>query len=611
MRLFISYAHVDKPIVDEWIVRKLRAAHHEVWIDESLSAGKKWKPQLKEAIEASDALVYAMTPESIASKVCRLEVETAIQKKKPIVPVLMQARTHIPAWLGEIQYVDFSSGPTGDAVAKLIGGLQRLSSQVQAARPNSQAQGSDPTIEKIPQQVSDRTMLKFLRDPATALLATVILGVVGILISLALSNASSGSNPSPTSPILTATPATPIVQALRDLEIRSGPGANFSRLNILPAGSELDILGITDDRLWYQVLLSNGTTGWVLAAESGAKMNGNRAVLLVITPTFTPTPMPTNTQEPSVTPFPTLTPSPTLTNTDVPQPTSTASATTTETLTNTALPEPTSTTAPTQVVILATTEAFTPTETTLPSVDACANEFNIPMVLIPETTFFMGLTDDQAGPSDERPGHPVTVSAFCMDVYEVTNARYTNCINDGACTPPQRKDSTLFKGYFSSPSFARFPVINLTWDQAQAYCAYRGGRLPTEAEWEIAARYDPESGTMRTYPWGTQSPNASRANYKGRGIGDVMEVGQHPDGASPYGVYDLSGNVAEWVLDWYGPYNRQERLNPVGPQTGSQRVVRGGSFASDAEGIRGGVRAKQSPGIENPEVGFRCVLPSD
>ena len=127
MRLFISYAHVDKAIVKDWVVSKLVAGGHDVWFDDRLVAGQDWKQQLSDEIERSDALVYCMTPESVASDWCQWELARAVDLGKPVIPVLMQARTQLPDQLKKLQYVNFSDGPTGDAVARLMGGLQNLS----------------------------------------------------------------------------------------------------------------------------------------------------------------------------------------------------------------------------------------------------------------------------------------------------------------------------------------------------------------------------------------------------------------------------------------------------------------------------------------------------
>jgi hypothetical protein len=129
MRLFISYAHVDKPLIKDWIVDKLVAGGHHPWFDERLVAGQSWKQQLSERIERCDAFVYCMTPESITSDWCQWELAYAVELGKSIVPVLLQAETQLPEQLAKLQYVDFSDGPTGDAVARLMGGLQNLTAE--------------------------------------------------------------------------------------------------------------------------------------------------------------------------------------------------------------------------------------------------------------------------------------------------------------------------------------------------------------------------------------------------------------------------------------------------------------------------------------------------
>lgn len=127
MRLFISYSRDDKKIVEEWVVKKLRLAGHDLWFDDLLRPGDDWKQQLSNQIERSDALVYCMTPKSIASEWCRWEVAQAVGLGKRIIPVLLEAKTDLPNQLERIQYVDFTQGPTGDAVARLMGGLHMLS----------------------------------------------------------------------------------------------------------------------------------------------------------------------------------------------------------------------------------------------------------------------------------------------------------------------------------------------------------------------------------------------------------------------------------------------------------------------------------------------------
>lgn len=291
MRLFICYAHVDKAIVKEWIVNTLVAGGHDAWFDERLQAGHNWKQQLRETLERSDALVYCMTPEAVASEWCQWELARAVEFGKPIIPVLLQAETQLPKSLQALHYVDFSSGPTGDAVARLMGGLQNLSpSQVPAAPANPR--GTPTRASEEESSTSTNTMIRLLREPAFHGLIAIISVIVAVL-AIAIDR-SDDSDPIRTQVSAIPTPSTPVVFALRDLEIRSGPGAGSERIDILPVDGSLDVLGISKDRLWYQVLLQDGTTGWILASSRSAYLEGDRGAVKVIILTPTPLEIPVN-----------------------------------------------------------------------------------------------------------------------------------------------------------------------------------------------------------------------------------------------------------------------------------------------------------------------------
>jgi formylglycine-generating enzyme required for sulfatase activity len=222
------------------------------------------------------------------------------------------------------------------------------------------------------------------------------------------------------------------------------------------------------------------------------------------------------------------------------------------------------------------------------------------MVLIPGRTFDMGSDN---GAANERPVHPVTLNGFFVDQYEVTNARYQKCVDEGKCTPPAIKGSFTRASYFGNAEFDNYPVIKVTWNQAAAFCAWDGGkRLPTEAEWEYAA----SGGDGRRYPWGNDfDPNRLPVRQ-----GDTVEVGSHKDNASPFGVFDMAGNVVEWVADRYGAayYGVSPAANPTGPETGSQRVLRGGSFGNPDGGFYTTTkRYHQGPNFHDVDIGFRCA----
>jgi formylglycine-generating enzyme required for sulfatase activity len=201
------------------------------------------------------------------------------------------------------------------------------------------------------------------------------------------------------------------------------------------------------------------------------------------------------------------------------------------------------------------------------------DEHDITMLLVPAGEFIMG---SEVGFHDELPVHTVTLDAFYMDLYEVTNAAYADCVDAGACMPPRFTGSRSRYEYYGEPEFDNHPAVYLSWHDADTYCTWRGARLPTEAEWEKATR-----GTDGwTYAWGNEPPDATLTNYAGSEIWDTVEVGSYPAGVSPYGMYDMTGSVYEWVSDYYAEdyYNISPEANPTGPETGLWRVTKGGSF---------------------------------
>jgi formylglycine-generating enzyme required for sulfatase activity len=228
-------------------------------------------------------------------------------------------------------------------------------------------------------------------------------------------------------------------------------------------------------------------------------------------------------------------------------------------------------------------------------------------VFVPSGQFLMG---NNAGPADQRPEHMVNLSAFWIDRTEVTNAMYALCVSAGACTAPLQTRSISRASYFGNPAFANFPVLFVNWNQAQAYCAWAGRRLPTEAEWEKAAR-----GTDgRLYPWGNQAPDPQRLNFGPSGTGDTVAVGQFPSNASPYGALDMAGNASEWVADWYDPnyYAVSPADNPTGPDKtgcpqGDCKVLRGGDWNSKAEQVKTTARLFYGPNDSRDAFTVRCA----
>jgi formylglycine-generating enzyme required for sulfatase activity len=241
------------------------------------------------------------------------------------------------------------------------------------------------------------------------------------------------------------------------------------------------------------------------------------------------------------------------------------------------------------------------------------------LVSIPAGEFKMGSAraDDPETLVEELPQHVVYLDAYWIDKTEVTNAQYAMCVADaGACTMPNNNTSLIRSNYYDSYQYANYPVIFVSWSQAAAYCAWAGRRLPTEAEWEKAAR-GPEA---RIYPWGNTF-DGTLANYcdinctnpwKGPfedGYIETSPVGDYPAGASVYGILDMAGNVYEWVADWYGPYSRISQVNPTGPASGLEHIIRGGSWGDDFAHIRTAVRSHINvlDYYSTNFIGFRCA----
>ncbi|MFQ5615806.1 MAG: formylglycine-generating enzyme family protein [Anaerolineales bacterium] len=326
-----------------------------------------------------------------------------------------------------------------------------------------------------------------------------------------------------------------------------------------------------------------------------------------------------NTQKPELTSTfePVSTLFPTATNTSGPTNTHEATVTFTPTPPDMPILDPTIRPAATAVPIFVETEQSARGSTRISEVDQMIQ------VYVPAGEFIMGSTDVEAQITLENgraypeiPVNTVYLDGYWIDKYEVSNGQYALCVDAGVCQPPYLSSSETRTEYFNNPEYSNYPVIWVSWYMARAYCEWTGRRLPTEAEWEKAAR-----GTDgRKYPWGDDPLGGKRANFcdincprtianpiYDDGYPDTSPVGNYPAGASPYGAMDMSGNVWEWTGTLIQPYpydaaDGREDLDVYG-----ERVWRGGPWSNGYWWMRSSVRYRSIPSYWYVNLGIRCA----
>ena len=276
--------------------------------------------------------------------------------------------------------------------------------------------------------------------------------------------------------------------------------------------------------------------------------------------------------------------------------------------TSTAQPSPAAVPSPAGVADPTDPSVANPGDTWIRPVDGMV------MVHVKTGAFQMGTSD---GEENEGPVHVVGLDALWIDRSEITNGQYRRCVEEGECDPPRESGSHTRVSYYDDGAYDDYPVIYVSWHQASDYCSWVGARLPTEAEWEYAAR-GPQG---RVFPWGEQFDgnllNSCDANCEldwadesiDDGYEDTAPVGSYPGGASWCGAQDMAGNVWEWVEDWYAAdaYENSPARNPTGPSTGEYRMLRGGSWYNYVDFLRSTYRTWHDPGVADTSIGFRCA----
>jgi formylglycine-generating enzyme required for sulfatase activity len=241
------------------------------------------------------------------------------------------------------------------------------------------------------------------------------------------------------------------------------------------------------------------------------------------------------------------------------------------------------------------TQAPAPTQVLTPGPTQVADKDGMILLYVEAGEFLMGsAASDSEANNDEKPPHKVYLDAYWIDRTEVTKEQYQKCVAAGKCAAPS----------CSGTGQGDHPVVCVSWQDAADYCAWAGRRLPTEAEWEKAAR-----GTDgRKYPWGNEPPDDRRCNFN-QNVRNTTPADNYLAGASPYGALDMAGNVWEWTADWYNEtyYSGVPTPNPQGPESGQYRVLRGGSWDNNQRNVRAACRYRNNPDFEYYIVGFRCA----
>ncbi|MBE2223675.1 MAG: SUMF1/EgtB/PvdO family nonheme iron enzyme [Anaerolineae bacterium] len=256
-----------------------------------------------------------------------------------------------------------------------------------------------------------------------------------------------------------------------------------------------------------------------------------------------------------------------------------------------------------------------PTDLPTPTPEPIITDLGNRMLFVPSGLSVMGIDD---GERDEQPARPIELDSYFIDETEVTVAQYAECVAAGECRQPL----AIGENYYGDPNFDDYPVIFVNWYDADTFCEWRGARLPSEAEWEKAATFDPATKSKFVYPWGdlfdgtnlnfcdVNCTSANRDVNVDDGYRFSAPVGTYGNGRSPIGAYDMAGNVMEWVSDWYAfrYYSEGSDTNPMGPPEGEFKSFRGGSWLSTAEEVVSTARANFDPLVNQANLGFRCAM---
>ena len=573
-QIFISYSRVDIAFIEQ-LYKRLQQIRptFTIWYDQAahgLLGGDDWWETILDAIAKADIFIYVLSNESIESQFCQAEFKEARRLQKRIITIQARDRTTIKGDLGSIQYVDMKHGVDDpDAIARLSGALDHQMAQVRKLRPLYGGRTPKPIIEPTPTRNAnapdvDTPTLEVRNNlqPANKswwkkpefVIGAILIPILAAIIGAVIQNM---ENTPPTTPVTEVATHTPEPTLTDTPE----PMITPTDLPIAFIVGTLDAQATIDQATAYaEETIAARLTGYAIQTQQSIDATATATVS-----TNTPTPDITASIEAFRT-----------------EQAETATQAWVDSWTNTPTITPTPNATATLIAFRpATNDDWTPIE----------RDFNgVVMVLVPAGCFDMGSNSDE---NDEHPIHQICFDEpFWIDKYEVTNEQYGSTASASTCTQ-----------YSSEPDQ---PRNCMTWFEASGFCVSRDAHLPTEAEWEYAAR----GVDGWVYSWGDTYDVSLVIGEDDPIYGDIgtAPVGSRPEGMSWVGAMDMSGNVWEWVSSWYlgYPYD-EEHEHDINEYT--YRVLRGGSFSVNSEDLRSANRIRSLPANDYYyfNFGFRCA----
>lgn len=606
-KTFLSYSRFNKDFAIK-LAKELKSEGFDIWLDQlDIPAGSRWDREVEKALRESEIFMIILTPTSVDSENVLDEIGYAIDNGKRFLPVLLE-KCDIPFRLKRFQYVDFTNKNFDDGVESAKDLLKSLVAQptiprevvVEDAQTEAGHQAKEKEDRAAAQKAEENRIAKLKAEEELAAKAKVEIERVAREETdrLAAQKADSERLAKQKAEIerLAKLKSETERKEKEESDRLAAQKAEAERLAKQKAEDEQLAKAEADrkKKAKSQVAipveikaepLSQTMPAQKKPASKGLMYGGVAVVLLIIAGVaFSFLSNGGNKNSPAPTPT-------------------------------------------TQVAVIApATEApATPTLVLKIGSTLISEKDGMTLLAVPAGEFIMGSNDGQAY---EQPVHKITLDAFWIDQTEITNAMFMKFVTETNHVTQAEKVSisSVYQGTewkqvlgadWSHPlgsssdisEIMNHPVVHLSWFDAKAYCAWAGRRLPTEAEWEKAARG--EDG--RLYPWGNNSPNNQLLNYdQYRQYREgITAVGSYPAGASPYGALDMAGNVAEWVADWYSAnyYKSSPASNPLGPSSGSAKVLRGGAWVDDATFVMSAQRSSFDPnGTSNASGSFRCAM---